>query len=66
MKNTKIKKTILADSSTIHLGKFEKNPSGKYLIIVKDYSDVCNIKISDQFRCDNYKLCISRGYSKES
>jgi len=66
MNNTKIKKSVIADSSTLHLGKFQKNPSGEYLIIVKDYSDVRNIKIVDEFRCDDYKLCVGRGYSKES
>ena len=66
MNNIKTQNTVIADSSTLHLGKFEKNPSGKYLIIVKDYSDVRNIKIVDEFRCDDYKLCVGRGYSKES
>ena len=66
MNNIKTQNTVIADSSTLHLGKFEKNPSGKYLVIVKDYSDVRNIKIVDEFRCDDYKLCVGRGYSKES
>ncbi len=66
MNNIKTQNTVIADSSTIHLGKFQKNPSGEYLIIVKDYSDVRNIKIVDEFRCDDYKLCVGRGYSKES
>ena len=67
MKNIKTQNTVIADSSTIHLGKFEKNPSGKYLVIVKDYSDVRNVKTVETFRCDAHQLCYGLAHwSKES
>ena len=67
MNNIKTQNTVVVDSSTIHLGKFEKNPSGKYLVIVKDYSDVRNVKTIDRFRCDAHQLCAGVAHwSKES
>jgi len=62
MKNTTMKentatiwKTVICSSEYFDRSRFgEETPNGRYLIQVKDYSDLENIKLVGEFRCDEY------------
>jgi len=61
MKNTtaKIWKTMICSAKDFDRSRFgEENPNGYYLIQVKDYSDLENIKLVQEFRCDGYTAVI--------
>jgi len=51
----KIHRTILIEKERFQEDRFQNvSDEGRFLIKVRDYSDLANIKTVKQFRCDGY------------
>jgi len=55
----KIWRTVICSAAEFDRSRFgDENTKGRYLIQVKDYSDLENVKLVREFRCDEYSAVI--------